>query len=116
MGVSKDKEVLKEQFDADKVLKNLPFVKKQVATKYMKNTENVRRTIKLVIDRDLDEAEHHRLRLLSFDMAIDQVAYKIKDEIGIAEGDLKDMADTLPKKDLIKIIENALIGNEKEKN
>ena len=114
--VNKDKEALEEQFDADKVLKNLPAVKKQVATKYMKNTKNIRRTIKLVIDRDLDESEQHRLRLLCFDMAIDQVAYAIKDEIGIAEGDLKDMADTLPKKDLVKIIEDALMGKEEDKN
>ena len=83
-------------------------MKKQVAKHYLNNTKYVRDTVKQVIERDLEEDEHFRLRVLCFDMAIDQVAHHIKVSTGISDEDLKLMAETCDRKDLIQVMENAL--------
>ena len=109
-----DVKVFAEKCDTEKILENLPAVKKQVARHYLNNTRYVRQTVKQVIERDLKPKEHYTLRLLCFDMAIDQVAHKIKQSTGIPEEDLKEMAQTLDRKELIQLMEQTLTTIENE--
>ena len=109
-----DVRVFAEKCDTEKILKNLPAVKKQIARHYLNNTKYVRRTVKQVIERDLTDKEHTTLRILCFDMAIDQVAHHIKVSTGMAEEDLKEMAKTLDRKELIELMEQSLTKIEKK--
>jgi len=112
-----DVKTFAEKCSTEKILKNLPAVKKEIARHYLQNTKYVRQTVKQVIERDLNDREHTTLRILCFDMAIDQVAHKIKKSTGIPEADLKEMAHTLDRADLIKLMEQSLTKLEnKERN
>jgi len=71
--------------ELDKIFKNLPLVKKEIAKAYMYNTKNIRKTLEVVLERDLLDKENNRVRLLCYDLAITQVADKMVKEYGLDE-------------------------------
>ena len=103
-----DVKVFAEKCDTEKILANLPAVKREVAKHYLNNTNCIRQTVNKVVERDLNDKEHYNLRILCFDLALDQVAQKIKKSTGIPEEDLKEMAKTLDRKELVNLMEQSL--------
>lgn len=97
-----------DKCDTEKILKNLPAVKKTVAEHYLKNTKMMRNTFKMILDRKLENHESERMRVVCFDMAVSQTAYHIRKSTGISDEDLKLMAETCDKQSLIEVMENAL--------
>ena len=69
-----------EQNKFDKIFKNVPIQQKAVARAYMENNKHIKKTMKIVLDRELDDAEEERLRLHSFNLALSQVHIANLDE------------------------------------
>jgi len=91
---------------SDKILENLPEVKKDIAKKYLRFSDSIRKTTKQVIGRDLDDEENSRIRLLAFEISIESQANEYLENYG-----LKD----LDKSEAIKII-SRLINDDFEIN
>ena len=71
--------------ELDKIFKDLPLVKKEIAKAYMYNTKNIRKTLEVVLERDLLDKENNRVRLLCYDLAITQVADIMVKDYGLDE-------------------------------
>ena len=93
-----------EKMSTNEIVKNLPSVQREIAKHYLKNTNNVRSTVKKIIDRDLTTQENTRLRYLCFDMAIEQTAMDIKKKSGFTENELTELGQNLKKKELVDIL------------
>lgn len=93
-----------EKMSTNEIVKNLPSVQREIAKHYLKNTNNVRSTVKKIIDRDLTTQENTRLRYLCFDMAIEQTAMDIKKKSGFTEDELTELGQNLKKKELVDIL------------
>ena len=74
-----------EQDELMEVLKDLPVPQKEVAEAYMHNVENIRKTTKIILNRDMDAEENSRFRLHCFNLAVTQVVMELKNKISESE-------------------------------
>ena len=68
-----------EQDEYDKIFKGLPIPQQDVAKAYMENNKHIRKTMQIVLGRELDDDENERLQIHSFNLALSQVAQNYND-------------------------------------
>ena len=92
----------------DKSYKDLPYIKKIITGHFKRNHSAIGRTMDDILERNLTDAEQHNLCLKSFDLAVEQTAQSIKDDLGLSNKELQELAENLDKKQLVEVINEGL--------
>lgn len=92
----------------DKSYKDLPYIKKIITGHFKRNHSAIGRTMDDILERNLTDAEQHNLCLKSFDLAVEQTAQSIKDDLGLSNKELQELAENLDKKQLVEVINDGL--------
>ena len=70
-----------------KINLELPIVEEDVKIYYFNNMKHIKATIQKVVNRNLDDNEIYRLKRMSMELALEQVADKYKNELGLNNND-----------------------------